>query len=285
MATTNYYTVNGEIIGEHTAGQSRLDYLPDGLGSVIATIDQTLTVKSTARFKPYGADLATTGNTPSFGFAGNTGSRRTGRPNTDLYNLARHLGTVEGQWSSIDPSWPTEMAYTYSGQNPTTWKDPTGLAVCQRKPGCDTKNPCLGLSFSTYVGITFCCDGRAVVCVDPTLPKPVYDCILLHESHHQTHLDCAGKPDSYSPDKPCEECDSYQLSILCLKDVNCIKFKGAARISCLKSKFEQLCASCAAMKSKCNQCGKSATVDQTIKAYCESESMKMTCANLRKKRP
>ena len=28
MATTYYYTVNSEIIGEHTAGQSRLDYLP-----------------------------------------------------------------------------------------------------------------------------------------------------------------------------------------------------------------------------------------------------------------
>jgi hypothetical protein len=33
MATTNYYTVNSEIIGELTAGQSRLDHLPDALGS------------------------------------------------------------------------------------------------------------------------------------------------------------------------------------------------------------------------------------------------------------
>jgi hypothetical protein len=49
MAVT-YYTVNGEIIGEHTAGSSRLDYLPDALGSVIATVDQTLTLQSTARY-------------------------------------------------------------------------------------------------------------------------------------------------------------------------------------------------------------------------------------------
>jgi len=85
MPVTNYYTVQGEIIGEHTAGQSRLDYLTDGLGSVIATVDQTLTVKSTARYKPYGADLETTATQPAFGCVGKPGFRRTGRPHAYLY--------------------------------------------------------------------------------------------------------------------------------------------------------------------------------------------------------
>jgi len=55
MATTYYYTVNDEIIGEYAIGSSHLDYLTDALGSVVATIDQNLTFQGTARYKPYGA--------------------------------------------------------------------------------------------------------------------------------------------------------------------------------------------------------------------------------------
>jgi RHS repeat-associated protein len=130
MATTYYYTANSEIIGEHTAGASRLDYLRDALGSVVGTIDQTLTVKSTARLKPYGADLATTGTTPSYGFTGNTGSRRTGRPHTDLYNRARHIGVEEGRWTTVNQLWPSEAAYAYAKVSPTTLVDPFGLKPC-----------------------------------------------------------------------------------------------------------------------------------------------------------
>jgi hypothetical protein len=39
MLVTNYYTVNGEIIGEKTTGGSRVDYLTDALGSVMATVN------------------------------------------------------------------------------------------------------------------------------------------------------------------------------------------------------------------------------------------------------
>jgi len=94
MPVTSYYTVNGEIVAERTAGQA---YVTDALGSVIATVDQTLTVQSTARYKPYGATLASTGNQPKFGHAGSTGSRRTGLEHTDLYNRNRHLGSVDGR--------------------------------------------------------------------------------------------------------------------------------------------------------------------------------------------
>jgi len=127
MAVTNYYSVRGEIIGEHTAGQSRLDYLPDGLGSVIATIDQTLTVKSTARFKPYGADLATTGTVTSFGWAGVSGYRRTSRPHADIYIRARTDSTSDGRWISLDPLWPNTSAYLYAGANPIRVIDYFGL--------------------------------------------------------------------------------------------------------------------------------------------------------------
>ena len=73
MAVTNYYSVEGEIIGEHTIGSSRLDYLPDALGSVVSTIDQRLIVQSTARFKPYGATLAATGSHQNYGWVGQPG--------------------------------------------------------------------------------------------------------------------------------------------------------------------------------------------------------------------
>ncbi len=127
MAVTNYYTVGGEIIGERTAGQSRLDYIPDALGSVVATVDQTLTVKSTARFKPYGADLATTGTQPLYGWAGKKGYRKSGRPYSDSYARRRHEDVHSGRWTTVDPIWPVEGAYDYCWSSPTRWTDASGL--------------------------------------------------------------------------------------------------------------------------------------------------------------
>ena len=130
MGTTYYYTVNDEIMGEHTLGQSRLDYVTDALGSVIATVDQTLTVQSTARYKPFGANLATSGTQVKFGWAGSRGYRQTGLPHSDIYVRARHLGTIEGRWTSADPVWPRQLAYEYGNSNPTLLTDPSGLQVC-----------------------------------------------------------------------------------------------------------------------------------------------------------
>ena len=128
MGTTYYYTVNEEIIGEHTIGQSRLDYIPDALGSVVATVDQTLTVKSTARFKPYGADLATTGTQPMYGWVGVSGSyRKTGRPHTDFYMQQRHFGSNDGIWTSVDPIWPQTPPFVYAYGSPTLIIDQSGL--------------------------------------------------------------------------------------------------------------------------------------------------------------
>ena len=128
MPVTNYYSANGVIIAEHTTGQSRLDYVTDALGSVIATIDQTLTVKSTARYKPYGATLAQTGTQPMYGWVGAPGYRRTGLPHTDAYVRKRHLSTPDGRWSSVDLIWPSERAYECGRSSPSTYSDPLGLA-------------------------------------------------------------------------------------------------------------------------------------------------------------
>ena len=105
MPVTNYYSVNGEIIGEKTTGSSRIDYLTDALGSVTATMDQNAQVVNTYRYKPYGALLSKTGAgaDPSFQWVGSQGYRQTGKKYSDVYVRARHYDTVTGRWTTRDP--------------------------------------------------------------------------------------------------------------------------------------------------------------------------------------
>src|SRR5579862_7980245 len=107
MAVTNYYTVNGALIGEKTAGGSRTDYLTDALGSVTATVNQSGQVVNTYRYKPYGAQLAKTGvgADPAFQWAGSQGYRQTGKKYSDVYVRARHYDSRAGRWASRDPLW------------------------------------------------------------------------------------------------------------------------------------------------------------------------------------
>jgi len=65
MAVTNYFTMGGQVFGEKVAVGSRIDYLPDALGSVVTTVDQTATPQNTYRYKPYGSQLAKTGSGPA----------------------------------------------------------------------------------------------------------------------------------------------------------------------------------------------------------------------------
>jgi len=140
MPVTNYYSVNGVLIGESTGGV-RTDYLTDALGAVTATMDQSANIKNTYRYKPYGDVLAKTGTDPDpkFMWNGSTGSRKTGLANSGQYNINRHYGTEQAAWTSRDPLWPRELAYVYGGGNPTTLKDFLGLAACCRC-GVDTCN-------------------------------------------------------------------------------------------------------------------------------------------------
>ncbi len=129
MATTYYHTVDGEIQGQTTAGV-RTDYLTDALGSVVATVNSSAQVVNTYRYKPYGERLAKTGAgaDPKFLWTGDTGSRKTGLAFSDQYNIGRHFGTSQGQWTCSDPRWPYEpLQYSYGLDNPVTNTDPSGL--------------------------------------------------------------------------------------------------------------------------------------------------------------
>ena len=131
MPVTNYYTIDGEIIGEKTTGGSRVDYLTDALGSVTVTVDQSAQVVNAYRYKPYGTQLSKTGVAadPAFQWVGTRGYRQTGRQYSETYVRARHYSSALGAWTTQDPirsrgGW---NYYGYVQQSPTVWTDPSGL--------------------------------------------------------------------------------------------------------------------------------------------------------------
>src|SRR2546427_10334299 len=105
MAVTNYYTVNGQIIGQKTGTGARVDYLTDALGSVIGTVNQSAAVVNTYRYKPFGGLLAKTGAgaDPAFQWVGQHGYRPTGKKWSDVYIRRRHYDTNPGRWIAGDP--------------------------------------------------------------------------------------------------------------------------------------------------------------------------------------
>ncbi|MCW5944132.1 MAG: hypothetical protein KIS66_18040 [Fimbriimonadaceae bacterium] len=138
MPVTNYHTVNGRTIGETTDGV-RTDYLTDALGSVTATVDQSQNVLNTYRYKPYGGLLAKTGSSPDprFLWTGDTGSRTTGLAYSEQYNRARHYGSRQAGWTSVDGNWPSNHGYEYGGSSPLVFVDPYGLSITYRECSCE----------------------------------------------------------------------------------------------------------------------------------------------------
>ena len=199
MPVTNYHTVNGMIIGETTNGVRR-GYLPDALGSVVATVDDTGSIENTYRYKPYGSLLAKTGSgaDPRFLHAGESGSRSTGLRYSEAYNRLRHLDYRNGRWTSIDPLWPSELAFIYGNQNPTTFSDPSGLRPCKPSEALECFTLC-GAGGARYTGTCTATDTWLVVgtFVDvdchcqPLLPDCRCDAKRLAQLMLQITLSCA----------------------------------------------------------------------------------------------
>jgi len=135
VATTNYITVSGMIIGEATGGVSRA-YGLDALGSVVATYAGT-SVQNTYAYKPYGGLLAKTGTAsdPSFLWNGGSGYRATTLANSDFYVRRRHYSRTSAQWLSVDRLWPKERAFNYCRSNPAARVDPSGLSQLSQLEG------------------------------------------------------------------------------------------------------------------------------------------------------
>ena len=295
MPVTNYYSANGVMIAEHTTGQSRLDYVNDALGSVIATVDQTLTVKSTARYKPYGAVLSETGTQPMYGWVGAPGYRRTSLPHTDIYVRKRHPSTVEGRWTTVDQIWPTQPAYEYGQSNATTNIDPSGMEPCQGglPPGYPPSfgqgySKCPGGSDAAICGWAanfpvnppgktlqdidaaslICCDGKPVIC-QFTIYKSnaVNKCNLAHEKEHVPECNnCKGRPDG-----PCSWPQMQRATNECTAYVNTLKclLKGCPSDPNKTSCQNYFCAYCQLTKPMCSSAGISwKSVQSICNAHC-----------------
>ena len=134
MGVTNYYTIDGQMIGYKDAN-GRKDFLTDNLGSVTAEIDQTGTNRTfDGRYRPYGNSLWSTGTRGSFGWVGTWGYRGTGLNTSTHYMSARHYSQASGSWTSVDPYWPKESAFPYVNGRVAFEIDPSGTGPfkCER---------------------------------------------------------------------------------------------------------------------------------------------------------
>jgi RHS repeat-associated protein len=125
--TERFYSVNGQMMGYESGGVKK-DFLTDHLGSITAEIDQTQTRTYDTRYSAYGRNNWSIGTGCGFGWVGSYGYRETGLFHMSHYVRARHYSYVAGNWSTVDPLWPSESAYGYVNGRATTDMDPTGVA-------------------------------------------------------------------------------------------------------------------------------------------------------------
>ena len=148
MATTNYVSANGMIVGESTGGVSRA-YGTDALGSVVATYSGAVR-ENTYQYKPYGGLLSKTGvaSDPNFLWNGGSGYRATSLVNSGYYVRARHYSNTMARWTTRDTYWPYESPYVYVTDNPSSFSDLSGHSASNSaKPDC---NCCaISLTFSS----------------------------------------------------------------------------------------------------------------------------------------
>ena len=125
MATTYYYSANGEMYGESTRGVMTT-YMTDALGSTIGTFQSGAVVNSYS-FSPYGRQTlkAGTGADPRFLWNGRTQYRTTNRSYAEEYVRRRHYSSTTTRWTSGDPVFP-KLGNIY-GTSPATGFDFSGL--------------------------------------------------------------------------------------------------------------------------------------------------------------
>ena len=130
-ATTNYlYDPSGNLIGEHI-GTTSYYYLHDITGSIVGVVGTTGTIANRYEYDPYGNIVSsyTTIANPWL-YAGGYSDTTTGL----LKYGTRYYNPTNGRWtqqdnSSGNPNNPQTLdRYTYAGDNPTNFTDPTGMS-------------------------------------------------------------------------------------------------------------------------------------------------------------
>ncbi|ARU41293.1 hypothetical protein CCB80_09160 [Armatimonadetes bacterium Uphvl-Ar1] len=131
MGVTNYFSVDGEVIAESGAS-GYLSYHRDNLGSVCATLDSSGALVHQYQYKPFGELWSATGAGAqdrrlqwcgSWGYSAIALTRKF----LSYYVRARHYAAILGNWTSVDPLWPSEMAYGYVENRVMTGVDYWGM--------------------------------------------------------------------------------------------------------------------------------------------------------------
>ena len=152
-----YLQVEGSLLAE-TSASSVAYPLADALGSVRAMTDATGAVVGTASYDAFGARTSQTGASSIFGFAGEM------QDPAGVYLRARTLDPTTGIFTQVDPMRPGAPGvvgyneYSYVGNNPTTWSDPTGLmaeaaAIYRAGPAITTAAILTALGYTVAVAI------------------------------------------------------------------------------------------------------------------------------------
>ena len=132
-ATLSYFTrdENGALLSERGPGGARYYFVPDGLGSTVATTGTGGAIVNSYKYDPYGGVVTeneTSVRPTSFRFAGGLYSSSVG-----LHKFGqRWYDQTLGRWTQEDPilqmkSLKNGNRYLYAGDNPVNQTDPMGL--------------------------------------------------------------------------------------------------------------------------------------------------------------
>ena len=151
------FTVNSQILAEKKTGTERLDFERTALGSVCTKYDQTNQARAgVQRYKPYGSLEFHDSTLPTWQWVGSRGYRPTGLSWSDYYVRARHYGTQQAQWTTVDPLWPEELQYGYVANSPMGYTDYFGEYKIDKDKKCGATKVILitpeSNDFGTVVG-------------------------------------------------------------------------------------------------------------------------------------
>jgi RHS repeat-associated protein len=128
LSFTNILSPSG-MIGR-AEGANTYYYLKDHLGSVRTTVNTSGTAVAYEDFYPFGKRMPgrSSGSTGDYKFTGHERDEEAGL--TLDYMMARNYDPEIGRFLQIDPLQEFSSPYTYVGNNPLGYTDPTGMSSC-----------------------------------------------------------------------------------------------------------------------------------------------------------
>jgi len=171
VATTYYYSIEGQILGQQVLGEAEgKDYLLDASGNLVG-VYQGDYLKADASYDAFG-NILDSWNISFYNFTwgGGHGYRQTGLAFSSVYVRARHYSNLDAGWTTRDPLWPSEMPYGYVNGRVPGDVDYCGMA------SIITVNPwAIGGGYShAYLQFNIPCDntksaGFFARCADPLI--------------------------------------------------------------------------------------------------------------------